>query len=157
MVEGYLKATANHKGDKELLFTSSLQGGDGGACKVLGWLLGSVMKVLKVLGCLKMSQNERKGCQVKRDYFFSSYSDITNPENIFLGTRSRGFKASILLLIIALGDSWDLLDQRFSAIDGYRRRCVVLCFTFHPRIMSLKARSSHVATFVSAHPNLAAK
>ncbi|GKB88821.1 hypothetical protein Tco_0961093 [Tanacetum coccineum] len=40
------------------------------------------------------------------------------------GTRSRGFKASILLLIIALGDSWDLLDQRFSAIDGYRRRCV---------------------------------
>ncbi|GJX65899.1 hypothetical protein Tco_0300242, partial [Tanacetum coccineum] len=35
-----------------------------------------------------------------------------------------GFKTWLLLLITALGDSWDLLDQRFTAIDGYRRRCV---------------------------------
>ncbi|GKA34868.1 hypothetical protein Tco_0721297 [Tanacetum coccineum] len=59
----FIEAMTNHKGDKELLFTSSLQRGDGGDCKVLGWLLGSVMEVLEVLDCLKMSQNERKGCQ----------------------------------------------------------------------------------------------
>ncbi|GJW01182.1 hypothetical protein Tco_1556433 [Tanacetum coccineum] len=36
----------------------------------------------------------------------------------------RGFKAWILFLVSALGTHWDLLDQRFAAIDGYRRRCV---------------------------------
>nr|GFB88924.1 hypothetical protein [Tanacetum cinerariifolium] len=28
-----------------------LKGGDGGACKVIGWLLGGVMEVLVVLDC----------------------------------------------------------------------------------------------------------
>ncbi|GKA63638.1 hypothetical protein Tco_0763244 [Tanacetum coccineum] len=41
-----------------------------------------------------------------------------------LEMRSRGFKASILHLIYVLGASWDFLDQRFAAIDGYRRRGV---------------------------------
>nr|GEU97843.1 putative ribonuclease H-like domain-containing protein [Tanacetum cinerariifolium] len=35
------------------------------------------------------------------------------------------------------------MDQRFAKF---------LCFTFHPRITSLKAKSSHVTTFVLAHP-----
>ncbi|GKE03187.1 retrovirus-related pol polyprotein from transposon TNT 1-94 [Tanacetum coccineum] len=38
---------------RRCLFTSSLQGGDGGACKVLGWLLGDAKEVLEVLGFLK--------------------------------------------------------------------------------------------------------
>ncbi|GKA25929.1 hypothetical protein Tco_0712038 [Tanacetum coccineum] len=47
-----------------------------------------------------------------------------NGSNCFvrLGLRSRGFKALILHLISVLGASWDFLDQRFAAIDGYRRR-----------------------------------
>ncbi|GJW90824.1 retrovirus-related pol polyprotein from transposon TNT 1-94 [Tanacetum coccineum] len=54
---------------------------------------------------------------------------ITNGRNgsncfVRLGLRSRGFKASILHLISILGASWDFLDQRFAAIDGYRRRGV---------------------------------
>ncbi|GJZ70937.1 hypothetical protein Tco_0634788 [Tanacetum coccineum] len=36
----------------------------------------------------------------------------------------RGFQAWILFLVSALGTPWDLLNQRFAAIDGYRRRCV---------------------------------
>ncbi|GKC76769.1 hypothetical protein Tco_1127543 [Tanacetum coccineum] len=49
-----------------------------------------------------------------------------NGSNCFvrLGLRSRGFKASILHLISILGDSWDFLDQRFAAINNYRRRGV---------------------------------
>ncbi|GJX42687.1 hypothetical protein Tco_0257677, partial [Tanacetum coccineum] len=35
----------------------------------------------------------------------------------------QGFKASIFLLIIVLGTSLELLEQRFAAIVGYRRRC----------------------------------
>ncbi|GJX52627.1 hypothetical protein Tco_0280996 [Tanacetum coccineum] len=51
-----------------------------------------------------------------------------NGSNCFvrLGVRSRGFKASILHLISILGAYWDFLDQRFAAIDGYRRRGVGL-------------------------------
>ncbi|GKB80487.1 hypothetical protein Tco_0947382 [Tanacetum coccineum] len=33
----------------------------------------------------------------------------------------QGFKASILLLISALGSPWDFLDHTLDAIDGYRR------------------------------------
>ncbi|GJT53811.1 hypothetical protein Tco_0988865 [Tanacetum coccineum] len=36
--------------------------------------------------------------------------------------RSRGFKASILLLISASWDSWDFLNQRVASIDDYRRK-----------------------------------
>ncbi|GJZ84980.1 hypothetical protein Tco_0650319 [Tanacetum coccineum] len=43
---------------------SSLQGGDGGACKLLGWLLGDVIEVLEVLGCLKMGKKEEKDSRV---------------------------------------------------------------------------------------------
>ncbi|GKE54285.1 hypothetical protein Tco_1489441 [Tanacetum coccineum] len=52
-----------------------------------------------------------------------------NGSNCFvrLGLRSRGFKASILHLISILGASWDFLDQRFAAIDGYRRRVLKRC------------------------------
>ncbi|GKB68142.1 hypothetical protein Tco_0929554 [Tanacetum coccineum] len=39
-----------------------------------------------------------------------------------LEMRSRGFKASILLLISASWDSWDFLDQRVASIDDYRRK-----------------------------------
>nr|GEY77648.1 hypothetical protein [Tanacetum cinerariifolium] len=56
VVEG---SRLNHKDNKRFLFTSSLQGGDGGACKLLGCLLGDFIEVLEVLGCLKMGQNER--------------------------------------------------------------------------------------------------
>ncbi|GJS96469.1 hypothetical protein Tco_0803437 [Tanacetum coccineum] len=37
--KGYLEAMAKKEGQGGVLFTSSLQGGDGGACKLLGWLL----------------------------------------------------------------------------------------------------------------------
>ncbi|GKA51653.1 hypothetical protein Tco_0744849 [Tanacetum coccineum] len=36
--KGYLEATAKKEGKGGVLFTSCLQGGDGGACKLLGWL-----------------------------------------------------------------------------------------------------------------------
>ncbi|GJS52757.1 hypothetical protein Tco_0626119 [Tanacetum coccineum] len=39
-----------------------------------------------------------------------------------LEMRSRGFKASILLLISASWDSWDFLNQRLASIDDYRRK-----------------------------------
>ncbi|GJU61237.1 ribonuclease H-like domain-containing protein [Tanacetum coccineum] len=43
-------------------------GGDGGACKLLGWLLGDVIEVLgcllEVLGCLKWVKMQEKGCRV---------------------------------------------------------------------------------------------
>ncbi|GKC74018.1 hypothetical protein Tco_1119901, partial [Tanacetum coccineum] len=45
------EATANKEQQGGDLFTSSLQVGDGGACKILGRLLGDVMEVLEVLGC----------------------------------------------------------------------------------------------------------
>ncbi|GKD56398.1 hypothetical protein Tco_1289785 [Tanacetum coccineum] len=39
-----------------------------------------------------------------------------------LGFGSWGFRASILHLYSTSRDSWEFLDQRFAAIDGYRRR-----------------------------------
>ncbi|GJV82598.1 hypothetical protein Tco_1522496 [Tanacetum coccineum] len=47
-----------------------------------------------------------------------------NGSNCFVRVEMvlRGFKASILHLISILGASWDFLDQRFAAIDGYRIR-----------------------------------
>ncbi|GKB38897.1 hypothetical protein Tco_0883839, partial [Tanacetum coccineum] len=40
-----------HKGVKGFLEALDLKGGDGGACKVLGWLLGDGMELIEVLGC----------------------------------------------------------------------------------------------------------
>nr|GEV63763.1 hypothetical protein [Tanacetum cinerariifolium] len=45
-------STSNKKGQ---------QGGDQGACKILGYLIDNVIEVLEVLGYLKVGQNERKG------------------------------------------------------------------------------------------------
>ncbi|GJU68987.1 hypothetical protein Tco_1255246 [Tanacetum coccineum] len=42
---GCLEATANKEQQGGDLFTSSLQGGDGGACKLLGRLLGDVIEL----------------------------------------------------------------------------------------------------------------
>ncbi|GJV21333.1 hypothetical protein Tco_1370353 [Tanacetum coccineum] len=50
---GCLEATANKEQQGGDLFTSSLQGGDGGACKLLGRLLGDVIEVLE--SCLVAS------------------------------------------------------------------------------------------------------
>ncbi|GKD63367.1 hypothetical protein Tco_1305475 [Tanacetum coccineum] len=42
--KGCLEATAKKEGQGGVLFSSSLQGGDGGACKLLGKLLGDVIE-----------------------------------------------------------------------------------------------------------------
>ncbi|GKA35616.1 putative reverse transcriptase domain-containing protein [Tanacetum coccineum] len=44
--KGYLEAMAKKEGQGGILFASSLQGGDGGACKLLGWLLGKSYRLL---------------------------------------------------------------------------------------------------------------
>ncbi|GJS99629.1 hypothetical protein Tco_0820799 [Tanacetum coccineum] len=60
----YVSAKVTKRGVWCTYACSSLQGGDGGACKLLRWLLGDVIEVLEVLGCLKMGKNEVKGCRV---------------------------------------------------------------------------------------------
>ncbi|GJY03695.1 zf-CCHC domain-containing protein [Tanacetum coccineum] len=55
---GCLEATVNKEQQGGDLFTSSLQVSDGGACKLLGWLLGDVMEVLEA----KEDKKEDRRC-----------------------------------------------------------------------------------------------
>ncbi|GJV41568.1 retrovirus-related pol polyprotein from transposon TNT 1-94 [Tanacetum coccineum] len=141
---------------RRFLDKSSLQGGDGGACKLLGCLLGDVIEVLEVLGCLKMGQKERKGCQIAvglspckmsrinlRDYKFRNSFHVQKERILLL---SNGFGRISMMSKILWSETKLVLWQK----DTGKKKALIL------KSFSPVARLEAVRMFIAyvVHKNI---